>query len=272
MIRIRRGAEPPELGLVRQRELPRVRGIAAVRRPTSKEIGDEYAVVVQHLFDLQRGKCCYCERQLDEPSYNDVEHYRPKAGAQRAPGSAEDHGYWWLAWSWDNLLFACPPYNRSHKRDRFPLAQGSAALQPEEEPPGNEQPLLIDPGGEDPLADIEFYEEALPQRRRWLPRGRAGSHRGGETIRVLRLERPALIDAYTRHVQVNILPHLGRIRAQLMLKNRALLESYWAEAKATLLHPDAPFRALAYDVLDQAVPIHIRREYGLPLEHPQVGA
>src|SRR5262249_42286898 len=154
------------------------------------------AVVAGQLFALQGRKCCFCERPLVEPDYHDVEHYRPKARARRDPGSVQTHGYWWLAWAWDNLLLACNPCNRSHKRDRFPLAPGSVALQQEEQPPGAERPFLIDPSQDDPINEIEFFEEVIGTRRRWVPRGRAGSLLGDWTIRVLGLDRPHLIDAY----------------------------------------------------------------------------
>ena len=61
MIRINRGPEPAELAAVRRNELARVRLLAATHSPSGDEIGEEYAVVVQILFDLQHGKCCYCE-------------------------------------------------------------------------------------------------------------------------------------------------------------------------------------------------------------------
>jgi hypothetical protein len=69
-----------------------------------------------------------------------------------------------------------------------------------------------------------------------------------------------------------ITPHLGRIEAALMTQRCGLLASYWDEAKAALLGPVVPFRALAYDVLDKAVPLPVRARYGLSLERPQAGA
>ena len=51
-------------------------------------------------------KCAYCETPVEQAV---VEHYRPKRG-----------GYYWLAYSWDNLLLACPKCNE-FKGDRFPL-------------------------------------------------------------------------------------------------------------------------------------------------------
>ena len=38
------------------------------------------------LCSAQHCKCCYCERNNFEASYNDVEHYRPKLRADRGPG------------------------------------------------------------------------------------------------------------------------------------------------------------------------------------------
>jgi uncharacterized protein (TIGR02646 family) len=56
------------------------------------------------------GKCAYCEAPTDTVAHGDVEHFRPKAT------------YWWLAYCWDNLLFACQICNQSHKRLQFPVA------------------------------------------------------------------------------------------------------------------------------------------------------
>ncbi|HMY18924.1 MAG TPA: hypothetical protein PKA58_21505, partial [Polyangium sp.] len=70
------------------------------------------------------------------------EHYRPKAEADRRPGSHETHGYHWLAFTWSNLYFSCPDCNRSYKRTRFPLEHGSIALKTRKRPPGQEIPLL----------------------------------------------------------------------------------------------------------------------------------
>lgn len=62
-------------------------------------------------------KCAYCEKSIgtsdkkgiQATSYADVEHYRPKKG-----------GYEWLAYCYDNYLYACEVCNRSYKTD-FPI-------------------------------------------------------------------------------------------------------------------------------------------------------
>lgn len=68
------------------------------------------------------GKCAYCEANTDVVAHGDVEHYRPKSI------------YWWLAYTYDNYLFACQICNQTYKSDNFPIS--GANLYP--------SPLLID--------------------------------------------------------------------------------------------------------------------------------
>lgn len=56
-----------------------------------------------------KNKCAFCEQYSERW---DVEHYRPKAI------------YYWLAYSWDNLLYACPTCN-GYKSDNFDLIGGN---------------------------------------------------------------------------------------------------------------------------------------------------
>jgi hypothetical protein len=95
-------------------------------------------------------------------AFNDVEHYRPKTSADRLPGSTATHGYWWLAYTWDNLLFACPSCNRSNKNDLFPLEHGSTPLHDPDDAPGGERPLLLHPRQDNGVEHIEFVFTALP--------------------------------------------------------------------------------------------------------------
>lgn len=52
---------------------------------------------------IYHGKCAFCEQKIEFPH---VEHFRPK------------NIYYWLTYSWDNLLFACQGCN-SHKNNHF---------------------------------------------------------------------------------------------------------------------------------------------------------
>lgn len=54
---------------------------------------------------IYNGKCAFCEQRVEQWH---VEHYRPKKT------------YYWLAYSWDNLILACPKCNEN-KGDEFEL-------------------------------------------------------------------------------------------------------------------------------------------------------
>ena len=56
------------------------------------------------------GKCAYCEASTETVAHGDVEHFRPKSI------------YWWLAFCYDNYLFACQLCNQTFKGDNFPIS------------------------------------------------------------------------------------------------------------------------------------------------------
>ena len=205
MIRIQRGREPGGLSRARDTELKRIRKDRHEHPNEPMKFGDKYKThAARPLYEAQGHKCCYCEKKLAESKCNDTEHFRPKARARRAHGPP-DEGYWWLAWTWDNLLFACRVCNQCCKRDKFPLAEGSTALTPEEQPPGAEQPLLIDPAGEDDPLDLIGYQSIKVRgKSRWIPYARNGDPRAEETIRLLRLDRTELVTTQTEHANSTV--------------------------------------------------------------------
>lgn len=85
-------------------------------------------------------KCAYCEQKLlDAPKH--IEHYRPK------------DTYYWLAYSWDNLLLSCGSCNSS-KGNRFETTNSQVTYSNEDfiniHNLGNtydliEKPLIINP-------------------------------------------------------------------------------------------------------------------------------
>lgn len=62
------------------------------------------------LKDIYKNKCAFCEQKLEQ---SHVEHYRPK------------HTYYWLTYSWDNLLLACSTCN-INKGIHFDLAESDS--------------------------------------------------------------------------------------------------------------------------------------------------
>jgi uncharacterized protein (TIGR02646 family) len=255
VIRIDRGAEPGGLSSIRMEELARVGVIAASRWPTGDDIADRYVAVRDHLRERQFGKCAYCEWH-EQPKRNDLEHYRPKSR------------YWWLAWTWENLLFACRNCNQPPaKGDQFPLEHGSRELGTHEQPPGEERPLLLDPASEDPIAHIQFVPERHKGHPRWVPRARNGSERGLETIRVLRLDDAEnLLTVYQEHVRNLIEPARQVIVEALVSGDEARVRETWKREVCRLLSPTMPLVGLSRDALDHFFPLPVRQRWGLPLD------
>jgi 5-methylcytosine-specific restriction endonuclease McrA len=137
------------------------------------------------LWLMQRKKCCWCEQWLGYRA-QDVDHFRPKTKARRSD-SESGEGYWWLAYTEDNLFFSCKACNLA-KGDWFPLRQGSRPLRAGEHPgTRREKPLLIDPSA-DPARHLCFIKED----RAWRLTVRDRSPLGRTTLRRVQLDRDEL--------------------------------------------------------------------------------
>ncbi len=109
------------------------------------------ASVLNRLKEIYHLKCAYCEQKLlDAPKH--IEHYRPK------------DIYYWLAYSWDNLLLCCGSCNSS-KGKKF--AVKNTPVKYNDEPFSQihdlgtkydeiEKPMIIDPEKDDILDFIAF--------------------------------------------------------------------------------------------------------------------
>ena len=266
MIHIERGQEPEVLIRARDARLPASRGaIAAGQPPTFKG----YGVARKPLHAAQHGKCAYCEMQQQSTALP-TEHFRPKAGVTRDPEHpTSSQGYWWLAWSWENLFFACGTCNSpARKGNHFALERGSVPLMAEQQPAGGEVPMFIDPAREDPIEHIMFVRE---QTRRWVPRPRGGSPRGDYTIRKLGLDRPELLTLYRSHVEHTVQPRLDAVRTALAKADAREIARAWYRCVKTLFCPQAPFHGLSYDVVDASISLTARVEWKLTLPRPGVG-
>lgn len=252
MIRIARGPEPSVLPPIRTNRLSALRLLG--RDPVSKEI-DGYKIVSDDLWRSQFHKCCYCERRIPK-GYNDVEHFRPKAEADRRPGSIDGHGYWWLAFTWENLLFSCPDCNRSYKKTKFPLAPGALALIAESTPPGGEQPMLLDPSAVvNPVEHIQFEYLSPVQRgtRHWWARPRSNSSFGNMTIDVCGLNRLELRELRQDHYLDVVRPHSIAINSAAAEKDGVRLRREFLRA-LDLLRPRNEFVGLTYYALRAEMP------------------
>ncbi len=249
------------------KELKRVKAIAEHGDPTSEEIGNKYKEVRRILWERQHYKCCFCEFK-EQHDYNDVEHYRPKAKVQHAPDGPILSGYWWLAWSWDNLMFACQSCNRSYKRTSFPLDESSVPLKRLQKPPGRERPLLINPFEENPIDHIQFKPVLFQGRQRWIPSPRNGSEKGKWTIEIAGLDRDTLLDLYEHHYLMVVKHPTEDIEEVISQGDIRATSETWRRATKRLLNHLQPFAGLSYDMLDHFFPETVRASHGLELNRP----
>jgi uncharacterized protein (TIGR02646 family) len=185
----------------------------------------------------QHDKCAFCESKFSHVGYGDVEHFRPKAGyCQRDGSPLRRPGYYWLAYEWDNLFFSCQLCNQRFKRNLFPLRHPRRRALSHHDPLGREEPLLIDPGRDDPAAFLRFREEVAEAVDENLV--------GKTTIAVLGLNRPELTEA-----------RRSRLRpVLLLLRVRGTLAALPAtpEVEQHLLEIDAQLHALTRDEAEYA--------------------
>ena len=290
MIAIVRWPAPPEMAAIAEQNLVRIRPIARLAWPTKHDIGIDYRSARRYLRFMQALKCAYCERRL--PADNeDVEHFRPKSLVRRRT-KLRDIGYYWLSWTWDNLLFVCRRCNTKKGSWFRQLGDGpsetedwqpapNSRLQPEQMPPGPEQPLMIDPtaiGDDDgPIVHICFTPWRRKSGERWTPTARNGSERGYETIKRLGLDGDDLIDLYREFAQ----PVVKRAESFMRLvdtarsaRSKALKPQAVATAWADLCHdhlgPRCQYIGLAYDIISHRIPAEVRIEFGLTLDIPRL--
>jgi len=75
---------------------------------------DDYKTedVFKKLKTIYNNKCAFCEGELLDNAKH-IEHYRPKNKDERRISCCANTSYFWLAFSWDNLLLACGACNSS---------------------------------------------------------------------------------------------------------------------------------------------------------------
>jgi uncharacterized protein (TIGR02646 family) len=236
VIKVSRTAEPDGLAAAR---MDRVKTLSPDAAPVDGEarLAHGYQRVKAHLHEMQHMKCCYCE-QIHVPIHNDVEHYRPRSK------------YWWLAWTWDNLLFACRACNgKGGKEDDFPLLPGSVPLGFGESAPGLELPELLDPSVDEPRDHIRFERDP---NGKWAPVG--ASWRGAITLHIVGITRDEYRELYNRHVEKTVQPVVDDLHEAQRTRPRSEFEAFWRRKCTELLDPARQFRALSEDVLRYEFP------------------
>lgn len=271
MIQVVRGDEPPSLVKARAERLAYAVAVynegGAPSEKLSKALtGYDVRDVKRTLYDGQHKKCAYCERRRDFSS-SPIEHYRPKDGALRnlrgEPVRESAGHYWWLTWTWSNLLFACPRCNDpGHKGNYFPLEEGSAEAIPFAVPAslerasfvitGEERPLLLDPSS-DVFLDHVRWEPAETHlaRRLWIWSPKALTERGRATIVTLKLEE--LADDLQHHLQKAVLPKLEEVEQHLRGRRTQQAAKSWSGV-LELLQPHHDFTAATWCALERWTP------------------
>jgi len=260
VIFIDRGSAPPILASIRKEELRRVRAQRSRGEPmTFKRYG--HKDVRDALYRAQGFQCCYCEFLIQKKG-SPIEHFRPKQRAERGHGRST-HGYWWLAWDWENLFLACVACNLT-KGTKFPLSRRGGALRQGSKPPGAERPLFIDPALEDPTRKIRFMFIA----GHWRPIPRNGDQRARVSLRGIGLDAPDFLDNYDRYVKEHIDPLIDDVERKIQNGQMRPAKRAWINMKRRLFGKTAPYKGLAYDVLDQRFPKARRARFHFTLPRP----
>ncbi len=156
------------------------------------------------LKNAQHGKCCFCEARFAANHAGDVEHYRPKGAVKQADRTILP-GYYWLAYDWRNLFYACADCNQYRKRDQFPLADEAARALSHHQALTAETPLLVDPGGTDDPRDHISFKGDVPIWKTSV---------GRVTIKTLKLDREELNLARRSHLHtVDLLMNIVQLLA-----------------------------------------------------------
>ena len=148
------------ISIIKTKEVPTVLNNTKAQKEFQKNIeekkyagNDIYRRVKTGLEKIYQGKCAYCETNTLAGAHNHIEHYRP------------NNKYYWLAFSWDNLLISCPKCNEK-KGNHFyinskevkyndELLSELHSITPEYD--GIEEPLLINPEQETQTRLKEYF-------------------------------------------------------------------------------------------------------------------
>lgn len=283
MIRLYFGAEPVALSDSRKAKLPQAINAVNTYGHGSPQLNDVlkdgYQVARQYLYKRQNGKCAYCEMVVDEIN-NPVEHFRPKAGAEDKVG-AKWHGvnthYWWMAWTWENLFFACARCNKKDaKGSKFPISLGASRIQPPVSPCpvaipvvhydcSGEPALLVNPRVDNPFDHLQWAlvnPNDHPRNWKWAIVGRDG--KGSVTVEVLKLEERT--DHVNDHLQVVRNAWL-EIENYLSLGSIRLAQDAWERVvESYVCDANQPYRNAVWWALNDMYPYseQLRLGFAMP--------
>ena len=178
--------------------------------------------------ELFGGKCAYCESSIFT-SLPEIDHFRPIRAAVDLDGETVRPGYWWLAYSWQNIYLVCQQCNRN-KGSRFPVLGRRARSLGDNV--AAERAILLDPCADEDEPDkhLLFGEDGYVASR-----SEGGEvDRGAITIDILGLNRAGLVQERRRTAE----------QLQAGLRGRALAASIIADPRP----PDPAFAESFVDI------------------------
>jgi uncharacterized protein (TIGR02646 family) len=166
--------------------------------------------VKDKLEEMFLSKCAYCESYYAHVQSLQVEHYRPKGGyKQERDDDLVEPGYYWLAWSWWNLLPSCIDCNQERyhivfdgereklgKANLFPIEVGGIRATKPGDRLRVERPLLLHPSMDNPEEHLEFTDEGVVHAK--LDASGRPSLRGEVSIKIYALQRNQLVQERAR--------------------------------------------------------------------------
>lgn len=130
------------------------------------------------LYDLFHGKCGYCETKIDSYNSGVIDRFRPHNGVRNKKEYFEDL-YWWLTYSWKNLIYSCQECSR-YKANYFPIS--GERVTSKNTFFEQEKRLLLNPC-------LDKVEEFLIHKHGHLS---SNTDEGVQTIELLKLNRKSL--------------------------------------------------------------------------------
>jgi len=297
MIRVKKGRAPAKLKQARDKHLmhavdefdaggtPWTKSATARKVVQTKDFLGGYNIpeVREALYLRQHKKCAYCERDIGLDG-TPIEHFRPRRGAWRhvrhaTPKLIDRDCYWWLTWTWKNLLFACVTCNSgNHKGSFFPLA--TTTTQKQTRPIGwplprgfektdREQPLFLNPTEVDPLRHLKWVPQAkrnaagqpLPHAL-WTWTLSEKTSRGKAMMDWMKLDHAA--DAVTGRLRRDVLPRIEDMKKAVGEGRLPAARKLWRTLLTNVLDdPESPFRAAIWCALQVWVPRRFRTLHGL---------
>ncbi len=248
------------------------------------------------MLESQVYRCAYCELPIDEAGFP-IEHFRPKmhsldvrwgavrpppdpgqflpwfdqwlagTGGDDSPWAKDEDRYWWLAWTWENLFYACPNCNgQSQKGNKFPLRSGSPRLAERADLPAGEQPLLLDPSITDPLDHIRFAPDRAPDGWGPVPL----TEEGRWTVALLGLHNRTGVRGHWKRCarQIESDPDFNAACSARQRGDDSAVRAGWRGLVDRFLYADNDFLALRWCVFDYHFDEPYRATHRLLLPRP----